>query len=282
MLHVNLFDGNFSHTLDVCGYITSTYFTKPKKMVWENKLMEYDGITVFTDGYINDPIVDAVKSKIKIAWLVEPRSIDPTMYENIVKVHERFDYILTFDKELKLLFPDKTIPYVMGQSRVDDADARFYPKGKLVSMIASHKRMSEGHRFRHDIVNALHSKHQFDLFGSGYKPFGEKVEALANYCFSISVLNCKRDDYFTEILVDNFRTGTVPILWGCPNVSDYFVPDGIITFDTIEELDDILSNLTTDDYIDRKAAIFANAQLAKRYLCTDDMLADIFTEKFNL
>lgn len=283
MLHVNLFDGNFTHTLDICGYITSTYYTKPKKLVWENKLKKYDGITVFTDGYLFDPVVDEVDCKTKIAWLIEPRSIDPDMYRKIERMSQsKFDYILTFDETLKALFPDKVIPYVMGQSRVSDDDAKFYPKTKLVSMIASHKTMSEGHRFRHEIKNALQEKHQFEMFGSGYKPFAEKVDALKDFCFSISVLNCKRKDYFTEILVDNFRTGTVPILWGLPNIEDYFVPEGVITFDTIEELDEILSNLTVDDYIKRKTEIQANFSLAKHYLCTDDMIADIFTKKFNL
>lgn len=282
MLHVNLFDGNFSHTLDVCGYITSTYYTKPKKIVWENKLKEYRGITIFTDGFLLDPVVDEVKSDIKIAWLIEPRSIDPSMYDNIVAVESKFDYILTFDEELISKFPDKTIKYVMGQTRVDDADAIFYPKTKLVSMIASHKTMSEGHRYRHEIVQALQSKHEFEMFGSGYKPFAEKKDALADFCYSISVLNCKRKDYFTEILVDNFRTGTVPILWGLPNVGDYFDTDGIISFDTIEELDEILSNLTTDDYVSRVGAIKRNYELAKYYVCTDDMIADLLRENINL
>lgn len=282
MLNVNLFDGNFSHTKDVCGYITSTYYTKPNKIIWEPKRMVWDGITVFTDGYIDDDIVCKVSSNYKVAWLIEPRSIDPTMYEKIVQNHERFDYILTFDEELKQQLPDKILPYVMGQTRIADEDCQYYSKQFLTSMIASHKTMSEGHRFRHEIVKALQEKHGFEMWGSGYKPFKDKLEALKSYCFSISVLNCKRKDYFTEILIDNFRTMTIPILWGLPNVGDYFNTDGIISFDTIEELDEILTNLTPDDYIKRADAMIENFELAKKYLCTDDMIADIFIEKFKL
>lgn len=281
-IHVNLFDSNFIHTLDQYGYITSTYATKPKKIVWENKLKVYDGITIFTDNHITDPVVDEVECPTKIAWLFEPRSIEPSMYENILKVHDKFDFILTFDEELKLAFPDKVIPYVIGQSRVSDKDAKFYPKKRLVSMIASNKQMTEGHRFRHEIVEALHKKYEFDLFGTGYNPFKHKKDALGDYCFSISVLNCSRKDFFTEVLVDNFRTGTVPILWGLPNLPDYFDPEGVIGFETLEDLDRILSNLTVDDYIKRKEAIKHNFKLAKKYLCTDDMIADILKEKFGL
>ena len=30
------------------------------------------------------------------------------------------------------------------------------------------------------------------------------------------------NNYFTEILVDPISLGCVPILWGCPNISDFF------------------------------------------------------------
>jgi hypothetical protein len=236
--------------------------------------MEFDGITVFTDGYILDPVVDQVKTKLKVFWAIESRSIDPTLYDNVVANEHKFDYILTHDEEL-LNRGRKYLYYVVGQSRVSDNDAKFYPKTKLTSMIASYKRMTEGHRFRHEIIEALHNKHEFDLWGSGYHPFGNKTEALADYCFSISVINCRRKNYFTEVLVDNFRVGTVPILWGCPNVGEYFNDKGVISFETIEELDNILTNLSVDDYISRSAAIKENFELAQRYLCTDDIVADV-------
>lgn len=276
MLHVNLFDGNFSHTLQECGFITSTLGIKPSKLTWIPKLMDFDGITVFTDGYINDPIVDEVRSKYKIFWAIESRSMDPSLYEAIVTNEHKFDYILTHDENL-LQRGEKYLKYVVGQSRVSDEDARFYPKSKLTSMIASFKMMSEGHRFRHEVVNALHRKHEFDLWGSGYNPFQHKTQALADYCFSISIINCRRPDYFTEVLIDNFRVGTVPILWGCPNIGEYFNEGGIISFETIEELDNILTNLTVDDYLSRVEAIRENFELAKKYLCTDDIVADILS-----
>lgn len=281
MLRINLFDGNFSHTLQEHGFITSTFRIKPSKVEWIPKLMEYDGITIFTDGYVNDLIVDEVKSKIKIFWAIESRSIDPEMYTSLIKNSHKFDYILTHDEEL-LKLGDKYILYVVGQSRVSDDEARFYKKSKLTSMISSYKTMTEGHRFRHQIIQALASKHQFDVWGSGYRPFEEKVEALSDYCFSISVINCKRKDYFTEVLLDNFRVGTVPILWGLPNVEDYFDVGGVITFDTLEELDNILENLSIDDYISRASAIKRNFELVKKYICTDDIVADTLIDKLKL
>ena len=116
------------------------------------------------------------------------------------------------------------------------------------------------------------------MWGSGYRPFTDKIEPLSDYRYSISVMNSKLNNFFTEVLIDNFMCGTVPIFWGCPNISDYFDMDGIITFNTIEELDIILSNLSVDDYNKRLPAIKNNLKLAMKYSSTDDYIANIIKE----
>ena len=141
-------------------------------------------------------------------------------------------------------------------------------------MIASHKTISDGHRFRHEIFGGLQSKHKFDMWGSGYRRFDSKNDPLKDYYFSISVMNCKVDNFFTEVLVDNFRLGTVPIFWGCPNIGEYFDERGIITFDTMEDLDNILSTLTVKDYTDRLDYIKKNLIISKEYVSTDDIVAN--------
>jgi hypothetical protein len=235
--------------------------------------MEYDGVTVFTDNYIGHEVIDRVKCKTKVAWLLEPRVIDSRTYGIITDIEDKFDYILTYDTEL-LNRSDKYIKYVVAQSRVSEDDCGIQPKSKMVSMIASHKTISEGHRYRHEIHNKLQSKHNIEMWGSGYRRFSSKNDPLKDYHFSISVMNCKVDNFFTEVLVDNFRLGTVPIFWGCPNIGEYFDERGIITFDTMEELDEILSNLTVKDYTDRLEYIEKNLILAKEYVSTDDIVAD--------
>jgi hypothetical protein len=274
MLEVNLFDREFIHTEQLLGYITCSDRLKPTKIKWINGLMKYDGITIFTDNFINNPLIDTVESKIKIFWLLEPRAVNPIGYQRIVDLENKFDYILTYDKDL-LSKGGKYIEYVVAQSRVSDLEAGIHPKSKLVSMIASNKTFTEGHRYRHEIISALQPKHNFDLWGSGYKPFGSKNEPLKDYYFSISVMNSKVDNFFTEVLVDNFRLGTIPIFWGCPNIGKFFDERGIIVFDTIEELDDILKNLTIQEYHNRFEYIQNNLESAKKYVSTDDIIADI-------
>jgi hypothetical protein len=272
MLEVNLFDREFIHTEQLLGYITCSDTLQPTKIKWINGLMEYDGITVFTERFLESPLVDSVKSRLKVFWLLEPRAIHPYEYNRIIELEHKFDYILTYDTEL-LKRSNKYKKYVVAQSRV--TDPKIHDKSAMFSMIASNKQMTDGHRFRHEIAAKLSSKYNIDMWGSGYKSFNDKVNPLAKYYFSISVMNCKIDNFFTEVLVDNFMLGTVPIFWGCPNIDNYFNPNGIITFDTIEELDTILSTLTVDDYISRKKAIEENFHLAPLFMSTDDIIADV-------
>jgi hypothetical protein len=271
MLEVNLFDSEFIHTEKLLGYITCSDILEPKKIKWINGKYDFNGITVFTDRYI-DFNFDLVKSDLKIFWLLEPRAIRPYGYSKIIEIESKFDYILTYDSEL-LKRSEKYIKYVVGQSRV--YEPKIYDKTKMVSMIASNKQITEGHRFRHEISNKLSKKYNIDMWGSGYKSFDSKLSPLSDYYFTVSVMNSKIDNFFTEVIVDNFMLGTVPIFWGCPNINEYFDERGIITFDTIDELDEILSKLTINDYLSRIEYIKNNFEIAKKYVSTDDIISDV-------
>jgi hypothetical protein len=271
MLEVNLFDREFIHTEKLLGYITCSDIRKPTKIKWLNGLYKFDGITVFTERFL-DFDVSKVDSKLKIFWLLEPRAVHPTEYQKIIELEDKYDYILTYDTDL-LKRGSKYLKYVVGQSRV--FNPKIYEKNKLVSMIASNKTLTEGHRYRHQIVSKLSQKYNIDMWGSMYKKFINKEEPLSVYYFSISVMNSKIDNFFTEVIVDNFMLGTIPIFWGCPNIGEFFDERGIIVFDTIEELEDILKNLTIQDYYDRLEYVKNNLELAKKYVSTDDIIADI-------
>lgn len=277
MLEVNLFDMNFSKGKLLDGDIISATFRRPPtKIKWLFSKMHYsEGITVFTDGYIANPgLVERVRSNMKVAWLIEPRAIAPYP-EKMEQYKQYFDYILTYDPELLATGDRKYLKYIVGQSRVTDEEMNnLPPKTKNISLISSGKRMAEGHILRRTVADAYAAAYDIDLYGNDFcRPFDEKVDALGAYKFSISIMNSKQDNFFTEILVDCFRTMTVPIFWGCPNVGEYFDTRGMIIFNDEEELGDILDNLKP--YEDFLPYLEENRKLSEKYLSTDDYVADV-------
>jgi thermostable 8-oxoguanine DNA glycosylase len=101
-------------------------------------------------------------------------------------------------------------------------------------------------------------------------PIEKKIESLKNYMFSVVVENTKKDYYFTEKLIDCFITGTIPIYWGCPSIKDFFDDNGIINFNSVDELEKIIKNIDNNFYESKKEYIIKNYHLAKNYLIADD------------
>ena len=90
--------------------------------------------------------------------------------------------------------------------------------------------------------------------------------ALMEHMFHIAVENSQLENYFTEKVMDCFLTKTVPIYFGCPNISDYFNTDGMFVVNSMTELYDVLFELKTDAYEDKKTAIEENFEAAKEYV----------------
>lgn len=290
-IKVNLFDSLAPpHYDEYWGFHNFSSEFVPKHIDWLKQGTgmghpKFDGATVFTDKDILSPWVDKVETKYKIAWLVECREIHPFAYEHILMVEDKFDYIFTFDEALLARGP-KYIKNLIGTSRVSNEDMGIHKKTKMLSSIASRQKISRGHRLRHVVVNAIKDKYPVDLWGGAYKPFGKNIsghtagairegknEPLQDYFFSITIMNSKDNNYFTETLIDVFRQGTIPIFWGCDNVGEYFNEKGILRFNTGPELIKILDNLSEKEYYDRLEYVKENFELAKQYISMDDTFA---------
>ena len=75
-----------------------------------------------------------------------------------------------------------------------------------------------------------------------------KSDGCNDFMFQIAIENGRLKNYFTDKILDCFITGTIPIYWGCPNIGDFFDERGIITFNTPDELKEILESLTKEKY----------------------------------
>jgi hypothetical protein len=226
-------------------------------------------VAIFTESHFD--MAYSVDSKIKIAWLVESAGVHPWAVSKIIEKENDFDYILTHNKEL-LNRSDKYHKVFVGSSRIEKEDIdREFVKDKLISMIASNKRMTAGHIFRHEISSQISG---VDFWGSSHKYFSSKKEPLENYMYSIAIMNTRYDYYFTEILIDCFMYKAIPIFWGCPSIGEIFDLRGMYTFDTVEELKTILDKISPEDYNGRMEFINKNYEIAKtNFISTDDIIA---------
>jgi len=258
---VKIFDTNFSHANYSTDYQTSKFIEW-----YRDENLNLSDITFFTDNFLN---LNIDYSENKIGWLLEPPSINPYIYNFIKSVNNNFKNVLTYDKDL-LDIGENFIFYPHGGCWIPKEKQKIYEKNKLVSMIASNKNVTYGHRLRHEIASKFNDK--INLYGRGYNPVNEKTEGLKDYRFSIVVENVKMDYYFTEKIIDCFMTGTIPIYYGCPSIDKFFDIDGILVFNTTEELEKILYNLSENEYNRKYESVKNNFEKAKEFLISEDWI----------
>jgi hypothetical protein len=209
----------------------------------------------------------------KVAWLIEPPGLNRDHYEKVWLLKDEFDYILSFRDGC---YGGKWLNYPLGGSWIKLEDWGAHPKPRLMSMIASEKNHTQGHKLRHEIAQAF-GQDGIDFFGTGYNPIESKVQGLRDYRYSIVVESWRGNAYFSEKLIDCLSQGTIPIYWGCPSISKYFNPGGILPFKTLQELSIILNNVVSnEDYMSRLGAIHVNLEKARQYRCAEDWIFDAY------
>lgn len=260
MNKIKIIDHMFAHAK------YSTDFQESEYIDWDRTpILPTDDVIFYTD-YSLDQVR---QNKTTYAWLLESPDITAQSYKWISVNNNNFTNVLTHNKEL-LDRGENFIFCPTGGCWIKLEDQKIYEKSKIVSTIASAKRITHGHMLRHQAIQQFRNK--IDVYGRGYNPIDYKLEGLKDYAFSLTIENTKKDYYFTEKLIDCFMTGTVPIYWGCPSIDKFFNKDGMIIFDNIDDLEDILNNLTIDKYNSMKEAILYNYFIAKQYRIAEDYI----------
>tara|TARA_B100000287_G_scaffold433811_1_gene496487 strand:- start:157 stop:1047 length:891 start_codon:yes stop_codon:yes gene_type:complete len=253
-------------------------------------------IQIFEDVYYKDHVKFDRNEYIKIAFYKENPDIyeyttifsqdSYNPYEYLLENHGEFDYIISAFKHLEAIVgKDKFIYCPVLGSRIELDKYGVYEKSKMLSIVASSKDWAMGHRLRHWVIKTF--KSQLDIYGNGYNDLIDrngklgKIYSLAPYYFSLAIMNSKHDGYFTEVLTDCIATGTVPLWYGANDIGTYFNPDGIIKFNTLEELNKILPTLSKGLYDSKLGAIQENLEIAREYLTDFDYLHDKHFEFFN-
>jgi hypothetical protein len=240
------------------------------------------------EGNFTEPFGDMILDKTKINVYLdsnEPDFYAPYPAPLILKKVPHFDVVLTRRPEL-LHFPNAKL-FLFGTHWSNNYQTTFENKKDAVSYAMTNKKdrpedlskfgiqPADGYDVRHQIgtvFKALQAYCGLPLHGYNSQRYPTDYEGLEHtlsaspdgklelmkYKFHLAVENSTLPNYMTEKLHDCFMTKTVPIYYGCPNVSDYYNMDGILKFDTAEELIKILKSLTPQKYDEMKDAIEDN------------------------
>jgi hypothetical protein len=230
----------------------------------------------FTDACVYD--AHLFKCARKVAWLCEPPPFRQGHYDYVKWNEHLFDYVLTFDQRLLETGNPKYLFYPMGGSFIHPDRWRKTPKVKLVSLVLSEKTEATGHKLRHLIAKEFGDR--IDVIGSG-SPTGRyvnKYDALADYAYTICVESEKLNWFFNDKLVDAWAMRTIPLYWGCPEILRF---GWARLFETFQELDQLLSHITMDDYFADIDILEHNFSKAKQYYCAEDWIYEQYPFLFD-
>lgn len=260
-LKINMIGGGFQHTISTNGM-------EPKYVEWI-KGFHTAPISIYIDSAILQQTNPNTKN---YGWLCESKTIIRNTYNwctnNIDYLKSNFHSVFTHDIELA----SSSDIFVLTQCSAKSffTHGEVYKKNKLVSMIASSKRMCAEQFYRQEVIKKY--SNQCDHFGRGYREIPNKEDGLKDYCFSFALENATYSNMFTEKITDCFMTGTIPIYYGIKNIGDYFNPDGIITLTDDFKIED----LSFDLYQSKMNAVKENLRLSMDLLLAEDYICKNF------
>lgn len=173
-------------------------------------------------------------------------------YQDFIQLKKLFKY---FDNVItqfpieggNVIHSIPVVPWWIGKSYDFLVKNKNVIKSKEISWITSNKSFFPGHRERLLFKDYLErSDLKYDLYGKGFKDIESKWDGLAPYKYSLAIENGSFRHYWTEKLMDCFLSDTMPIYYGCPNITDYFPEEALIIIDIHkpeEALETIISNI---------------------------------------
>ncbi|MCR9126638.1 MAG: glycosyltransferase family 10 [Rhodobacteraceae bacterium] len=198
--------------------------------------------------------------------VIEPSVVHARHLALLRLTYRRFFRVLSYNEDLLARIPNGVF-HPHGTTWVPEWRDLRIEKTRHLSLIASKKRDTEGHKLRHATVDWARSTGiDMDALGGGYAPFADKSEGLAPYRFSVVIENVREPNYFTEKLVDAVLCETVPIYWGCPNLGRFFDTEAIVQCATPSDLHRAIAAATPALYARKLAALRALKPLVATYI----------------
>ena len=269
-------------------FLKEKYKEKPITFFYDHVLRNFDELTINPYNFI---------------IVTEPNEFFG-MHTWVKENYHLFNVILTWNEDVLNNCPNSCLFTCNWQQDSIEYYNIFKDKIKTfeVSFLSGIKTLSEGHKLRNEVYTLkdqidipkkwFYVLEDFDLTNNVRPGYGEYSKDLShvpehlspnpqvygkricyeNPMFHVCIENVKHNNWYTEKIGEAFCTKTVPIYWGCPNIGEYYDKRGIITFNTKEELLDIINNLTPEMYYNMKPYIDYNYEVA---------LLDSFTKKLD-
>lgn len=257
--------------------------------------LNQNGSWIEIDRKFNKPVnlyVDNLtipnNTHLNIALLVEPQSIISSK-DFFIKNSNKYDVILTHNQEVLDKCSNAEL-FEFGSCWITEL-GETKNKNFNVSFLVGGKSMAEGHRLRHQVWdNQDKIKINKRFFNSRNFPYnvtnyteiiGDKKEPLFNSQFHICIENSREKNWFTEKLIDCLYTKTIPIYWGCSNISDWFDTDSFIIVNSMEEIIDSINNLDENYYNSKLKSLNKNFESCKPFLYFHKRINDKIEEIVN-
>lgn len=241
--------------------LISHYDCYGRKDFWD----ENSDVYAITDDFILKKEYQNIDKSKKIAMLIEPRSIQPSVYDYILIHFDEFKYVFTGDDKILSSLPNAK-PIIWGWTWYRCENPK---KTKLISMVCSDKELCELHKERKRIARKY--KDKIDVYGTidGGEYINDNIHK--DYMYEVVIENDIQDIWFTEKLLNCFANMTIPIYYGARDIGIYFDTGGMIICKNIEEveqkIDDILEykEWYEEFYSSSRDELYRNYELSKQY-----------------
>lgn len=251
-------------------------------------------IKIFVNSKVDNTYINN-NNIFKVFMQTEPRPLQESMLLYVEQNYNLFDLILTHDEKL-LLLPNSVLFQPLRKyfwvrpplnSKIDNLFFKYVnhktvspifdefdytDKKFIITMICGHKTTAYGNRLR---IACWNKQNEIKIPKRCYKSYTmgsakifpdnintkykcDKTEMFVDSMFHVAIENSSYKNYFTEKIHDCFLTHTIPIYWGCPNISDFYNSDGIIFFKDQNDFIEKINQLTPELYFSKIDAINEN------------------------
>jgi hypothetical protein len=148
------------------------------------------------------------------------------------------------------------------------------------SFLTSSKGFTSGHRLRQEIYDKLPQNiGDLKIWKHRSPPrIDDKRTIIEPYQYHICPENTRENYYYSEKLIDAFMAKAIPVYYGCSGIGEHFNTDGMILFETCEEMLSKLSSLTPDYYSNRLPVVEENFKRASVGIRQWDLLEQHISE----